>query len=211
MHSTVIITKFYTLQFTSMEGNMKRKNQFKKGCTPWNKGISLQEYGPSQESQSVKLRPTVRINIDEFSLVTKASSSTVSLSTPDCESISNSVRLLRPIAPTASENKQRTQCKDKGGMRIIDNDRMAETWNSAFRDHSIASAECQVPDIQILKETKWGLCWKITLHCTKCNFTAPESKLYKEIEINKPSRAGLRPDAPREVSFGCWPLAARSR
>ena len=41
-------------------------------------------------------------------------------------------------------------------MRIIDNDRMAETWNSAFRDHSIASAECQVPDIQILKESKWG-------------------------------------------------------
>ena len=64
---------------------MKRKNQFKKGCTPWNKGISLQEDGPSQESQSVKLRPTVRININEFSLVTKASSSTVSLSTPDCE------------------------------------------------------------------------------------------------------------------------------
>ena len=165
---------------------MKRKNQFKKGCTPWNKGISLQEDGPSQESQSVKLRPTVRINIDEFSLVTKASSSTVSLSTPDCEGISNSVRLLRPIVPIASENKQRTQCKDKGGMRIIDNDRMAETWNSAFRDHSIASAECQVPDIQILKESKWGVCWKITLHCTKCNFTAPESKLYKEIEINKP-------------------------
>ena len=50
----------------------------------------------------------------------------------------------------------------------------------------ISSAECQVPDIQILKETKWGLCWKITLHCTKCNFTAPESKLYKEIKINKP-------------------------
>ena len=78
---------------------MKRKNQFKKGCTPWNKGISLQEDGPSQESQSVKLRPTVRINIDEFSLVTKASSSTVSLSTPDCEGISNSVRLLRPMFP----------------------------------------------------------------------------------------------------------------
>ena len=50
---------------------MKRKNQFKKGCTPWNKGISLQEDGPSQESQSVKLRPTVLINIDEFSLLNK--------------------------------------------------------------------------------------------------------------------------------------------
>ena len=70
---------------------------------------------------------------------------------PDCEGVSNSVRLLRPIAPTASENKQRTQCKDKGGMRIIDNDRMAETWNAVFRDHSIASTECQEPDIQILK------------------------------------------------------------
>ena len=70
---------------------------------------------------------------------------------PDCEGVSNSVRLLRPIVPTASENKQRTQCKDKGGMRIIDNDRMAETWNAAFRDHFIASIECQEPDIQILK------------------------------------------------------------
>ena len=70
---------------------------------------------------------------------------------PDCEGVSNSVRLLRPIAPTASENKQRTQCKDKGGMRIIDNDRMAETWNAAFRDYFIAFTECQEPDIQILK------------------------------------------------------------
>ena len=63
---------------------------------------------------------------------------------------------------------------------------MAETWNAAFRDQSIASTECQEPDIQILKETKWGLCWKITLNYTKCNFTAPESKLYKEVIINKP-------------------------
>ena len=58
---------------------------------------------------------------------------------PYCEGVSNSVRLLRPIAPTTSENKQRTQCKDKGGMRIIDNDRMAETWNVVFRDHFVAS------------------------------------------------------------------------
>ena len=93
-------------------------------------------------------------------------------------------------------------------MRIKDNDRMAETWNSAFRDHSIASAECQVPDIQILKETKWGLCWKITLHCTKCNFTAPESKLYKEIEINKPSRAGFA--SRRAERSVVWLLAAGS-
>ena len=69
---------------------------------------------------------------------------------PDCEGVSNYVHLLWPIAPTASENKERTQCKDKGGMRIIDNDRMAETWNAAFRDHFIYSTECQEPDIQIL-------------------------------------------------------------
>ena len=70
---------------------------------------------------------------------------------PDCVGVSDYVRLIRPIAPTASENKQRTQCKDKGGMRIIDNDRMDETWNAAFRDHSNASTECHEPDIQILK------------------------------------------------------------
>ena len=62
---------------------------------------------------------------------------------------------------------------------------MAETWNAAFRDHSIAYTECQESDIQIT-ETIWGLCWKITLHCTKCNVTAPESKLYKEVKTNKP-------------------------
>ena len=53
---------------------------------PWNKGISLQEDGPSPESQSVKLR----YSIDEFSLVTKTSSSTARLSTPDCEAVSMS-------------------------------------------------------------------------------------------------------------------------
>ena len=55
MHSAGLISQFDTLQFTSMDGNMKLKNQFKKGCTPWNKGISLQEDGPNHESQSVKL------------------------------------------------------------------------------------------------------------------------------------------------------------
>ena len=49
-------------------------------------------------------------------------------------------KIIFPIIYTPTASKQRTQCKDRG-MRIIDNDRMAETWNSAFRDHSIASAE----------------------------------------------------------------------
>ena len=74
-----------------MEGNRRRKNQFRKGCTPWNKGISLQEDGPCPEPQSVKLRLSFRIHMDEFSLVTKTSSSTATLSMPDCEGVSNSV------------------------------------------------------------------------------------------------------------------------
>ena len=75
MHTILIISLLYT-QFTSMEGNRRRKNQFKKGCTPWNKRISLQVDGPSPAPQSVKLGPTFRIYMDEFSLVTKTSSST---------------------------------------------------------------------------------------------------------------------------------------
>ena len=41
MHTTVVISQFYTLQCTSMEA-------IGDGHTPWNKGIFLQEDGPSQ-------------------------------------------------------------------------------------------------------------------------------------------------------------------
>ena len=48
MHTTVVISQFYTL-------NVHQWKAIGDGHSPWNKGIFLQEDGPSPESRSVKL------------------------------------------------------------------------------------------------------------------------------------------------------------
>ncbi len=170
-----------------MDGPARKKTQFKKGHTPWNKGITLSDEHGSPQLQSVTAQRVVRMNADEFHLVTKSSPSSETIATPDCEGTSKSLRLLRPITgTTASKSKPTTHSEHKEGMRIIDSKRMVEVWNTAFTCHSKASPGCNQPEINILKEVKWGLCWKVTLQCVKCQFTAPEHKLYDEVKTDKP-------------------------
>ncbi|KAL5018802.1 hypothetical protein ScPMuIL_004524, partial [Solemya velum] len=59
-------------------------------------------------------------------------------------------------------------------------------WNGAFKCHRDSSITCDDPEFIILKETKWGVCWQMTLQCRKCKFNTPEYKLYKEVPTKKP-------------------------
>ncbi|XP_071117093.1 uncharacterized protein [Haliotis cracherodii] len=177
-----------------MKGDRKRiKSQFCKGHTPWNKGLTLESEETESDSTPQIPRTVTRMSAEDFSLVTKSRLDGTGLSTPDCEGISTSVRLLRPTAASMQDLKQESSKDDLEGMRLVDNEKVAEAWNTALRLHRSTSTDCDDPQLQIAKERKWGACWKVTLKCVVCDFTAPEMKLYKEIKTGKP---GPNPAAP---------------
>ena len=123
-------------------------------------------------------------------LVTNKSSDGTSRTLPDCE---GSTRLLRPTRTPSSDLKTDRKAQDTNGMRLVDNDKMVESLNTAYRLHRQDSSQCDMPHMVIANEKKWGVCWELTLRCINCEFHTPEFKLYREIINRKP---GLNPGAP---------------
>lgn len=165
-----------------MKGDRKKTpTQFKKGCTPWNKGVSLSSTDPTDDSGPPESSRTVRMNKEEYYLVTQISRDGTSRAMPDCEGKSGSVRILRPTMPSTSDLKKEQVTRDTEGMRLVDNTKMVEAWNTAYELHRRDAPQCDVPQLELANEKKWGVCWKITLKCVKCCFQTPEFKLYKEV------------------------------
>ena len=177
-----------------MKGDRKKTpTQFKKGCTAWNKGVSLSSTEPADGPGTPESSRTVRMNNDEYYLVTQTSRDGTSRAMPDCEGKSGSVRLLRPTMPSTSDLKKEQIARDTEGMRLVDNTKMVEAWNTAYELHRRDAPQCDVPQMELANEKKWGVCWKVTLKCVKCCFQTPEFKLYKEVSTRNP---GLNPGAP---------------
>ena len=78
-------------------------------------------------------------------------------------------------------------------MRLVDNDKMVESWNTAYRLDRQDSSQCDMRHMVIANEREWGDCWGLTIRCIICEFHTPEFKLYREIICNKP---GPNPGAP---------------
>ena len=175
----------------------------KKGNLPWNKGISThcadsnEAFADSSEgsdppSTQIKANRTVRMKEEEYNLVTNKSSNGTSRTMPDCEGSSGSTRLLGPARTPSSDLKTERKAQDNDRMRLVVNDKMVESWNTAYKLHWQDSSQCDMLHI-IANERKWGICWRLTLRCVNCEFHTPEFKLYKEIISNK---SGPNPGAP---------------
>ena len=130
---------------------------------------------------------------EENYLVTNKSSDSTSRTMPDCEGSSGSTRLLRPARTPSSDLETDRKAQDTDGMRLVDNGKMVESLNSAYRLHRQDSSQCDMPHTVIANEMKWGVCWGLTLRCINSEFHTSEFKLYREIISNKP---GLNPGAP---------------
>ena len=190
-----------------MKGDKKKSHKFKKGNVPWNKGISTHCADSNEAcvdssdvsdppSTQIKANRTVRMTEEEYYLVTNKSRDGTSRTMPDCEgstSSTGSTRLLRPARTPSSDLKTDRKAQDTDGMRLVDNDKMVESWNTAYRLHRQESSQCDMPHMVIANERKWGVCWRLTLRCVNCEFHTPEFKLYREIISNKP---GPNPGAP---------------
>ena len=141
-----------------MKGDKKKSHKFKKGNVPWNKGISTHcaDYNEAcvdssdvsdPTSTQIKANRTVRMTEEEYYLVTNKSRDGTSRTMPDCggsTSSTGSTRLLRPARTPSSDLKTDRKAQDTGGMRLVDNDKMVESWNTAYRLHRQESSQCEL-------------------------------------------------------------------
>ena len=190
-----------------MKGYKKKLHKFKKGNVPWNKGISTHCADSNEAcvdssdvsdppSAQIKANRTVNMTDEEYYLVTNKSRDITSRTMPDCEgstSSTGSTRLLRPAQTPSSDLKTDRKAQDTDGMRLVDNDKMVKSWNTAYGLHWQESSQFDIPHMVIANERKWGVYWRLTLRCVNCEFHTPEFKLYREIISNKP---GLNQGAP---------------
>ena len=107
---------------------------------------------------------------------------------PNAEDQPGSSMLLRPRTSHAqSVSKKYTETHDNtdNEMRLVNNARCAEMWNTSFREH-MERAECQTPHLKVFKEVKKGLGWKQSLACVNCTYQSPLYKLYSEVSKTGP-------------------------
>ena len=123
---------------------------FKKGNTHWIKGRNIPQASSAAE-EGEESRRVVRIELAEFSLVTKTSLDGSTLSTPDCEGQSGNVLLLRPSATTRLADLKDTSFE---GTRLVDNARMISTFNQATDYHRRVSPSC-LEHLRIADEVKF--------------------------------------------------------
>ena len=128
----------FILIVISMKGDTKRApSQFKKGYMPWNKGKSMSTEDSSEDSNdSPSLPEPSRMKEKEYYLVTNTSRDGTSRTMPDCEGASGSTRLLRPAKASSSDLMKDREHQDTDGMRLVDNKKMMEAWNTAYRIHT---------------------------------------------------------------------------
>ena len=162
-----------------MKGDKKKSHKFKKGNVPWNKGISTHCADSNEAcvdssdvsdppSTQIKANRTVRMTEEEYYLVTNKSRDGTSRTMPDCEgstSSTGSTRLLRPARTPSSDLKTDRKAQDTDGMRLVDNDKMVESWNTAYRLHR------QEPYWKWQTVTPWNTEDEIECSCSWANET----------------------------------------
>ncbi len=163
----------------------RAKSFFKRGHALWKNRYCGENENSSQIQEDIyETKKIVRMSKSEFDIVVKTNLDGSYTQDAECGGVSNTGYLLRPKMDIIYNPKtdNRSQLK---GMRLIDSTKMTQTWNEAFMLHQTNFSECLKPNFEILQEKKWGLGWRIQLHCTNCDFRSNESKLYKEVPSNK--------------------------
>lgn len=159
----------------------KRLNsgQFKRGCE-----ATVRVRVPEEWKEPVIVK---RLTENVFRRVSKLSPAGI-LYAPDADGRPGPAKLLRPRR--AVETEASTQYLEESDvidneMRLINNAKNAEMWNSSIRAH-MERAECDQPHFTIDREIKKGLCWKQSLRCTNCAYSSGLYKLYSEVKSDGP-------------------------
>ena len=170
----------------------KKKKQylFQEGNVPWNK--RLKQAGdtgdemPTPSSQAatefIAKASTSNMAPEDYSLPCE-STADEQLQPFDCDEESGSSRVLRP---RKLDTLQDVEIQTWSGMRLVHGDMMLQACNEAFAEHAAVSVDCNQPQFAVKNEKKVGVCWKISLQCSNCNFTTLEKKLYQEATSTRP-------------------------
>ena len=177
------------------KGIMKRKKTFfQKGHPDVRKKVQVKDKSVDViEQAEVSWKP--RLTKDDFQRVV-TSRDDGSLNTVDADNRPGNVKLLRPMGTAAtslSETYLETGKNDKAEMRLLNKRKYIYMWNHSIQLHSHQSTDCRVPEFEVDREIKKGICWRQGLKCLKCGYKSDMYKLYEEINT---SGRGAKTAAP---------------
>ncbi len=144
-----------------------------------------------------------RLTPEEYSKVVKKTP-TCQVDTPGAEGQSGSSKILRPKGRQQQFHRghQLPENKDKNSeMRLLHQGKYILMWNECIQLHAQYSVDCRIPQFEINKEEKWGLCWRQSLSCKHCGYTSPLYKLYQEIPSHSRGRKAAAPNYGLQVGL----------
>ena len=89
----------------------------------------------------------------------------------------NILRSKSSAEPSFSESYlKKGKNNSTGEMKLVNKSMHTDMWNQCIMEHSEQSKDCRVPQFEIDRELKKGICWKQGLKCINYGFI---SRLYK--------------------------------
>lgn len=134
-----------------------------------------------------------RLTKKEFSLVTNSTPSGT-YEVKDIDGKLGSCKLLRPQSHTEPElvDQYATEGEITGELRLVDIHKFLDMFNSCNIEHR-NFGQCGLPNLAISWEQQWGVCWKLAMRCTNCDYESRKFNMYDEAESFK---CGPKPGAP---------------
>lgn len=160
--------------------NCWRSKGFSKGHAFYTQpSVSTDLDSPSKEADGDESRWLPRMSYDDYSMVVKMAPDG-GLSTPDVDGVNSGIHVLRPKPKIAEDTTSEYLSGDgKGEMRLVHMDKLMEMFNKIIEEHLDSS--CERPHFEVAKETKKGVCWKMSLKCSYCRYVSIQYKLYEEV------------------------------
>lgn len=171
---------------TGLAGSHKVSNagRFKKGHTPWSKGLVFENAVSSDEEES---KAYIRMNLQDHQQDDiKADSVSRTDSSQVVKEVGSGVikssMILRPRFLKADKEKVTSN-----NSHIIESEKMFDMFNLAYQQHRETPKTCKRPWMEPHSDRKWGACIMYRVRCANCWFVTPTlAKLYSEVENNKP-------------------------
>lgn len=151
-----------------------------------------------------------RMSQDDYDLVVKADPRGQP-SLPDHEGVCTGAKLLRPKKPQPKESDITAMYLDgtgEGEMRFLHKDRIVNMWNTCIEEHGEKRTHCKIPQFEVHKEVKKGICWSQKLKCTKCNYTSKLYKLYDEAPSDARGPKYALPNLGLQVGLQDCPMSS---
>lgn len=182
-----------------------RRNGFKSGH-PYFVPASTSTPQPHSEPPPVHYVP--RLTREDYSLVVREAPGGV-LTLPDEEGRCTGGHLLRPRPDKDSADSTTEYLKGEGTneMRILHREKINDMYNESIAQHNARDDwDCMTPQFELNKEVKWGLCWKQTLSCRKCNYVSRKFKLYDEVPSTNRGPKQAKPNLGFQIGLQECPM-----